>query len=408
MALPTNFSNAYEDVYDVFGGQDATNDLITELRRLGLDDDAIAANLAPYRPQTVAATDGALTQVANNTDTAATNNTAADTTTNTGALTVASNNTVANNTAANNTAETGALTQAANNTAIADTSTGALTNVANNSATTGNTGALQQATAVADTLTGGAGNDMVKYHDGTTYNATQLNTLTNQITQLSSALGVDKSWTGGAFKAGEGANIGFDAATGARILGTDVITNKDQVALDMAANLAKYGVTSLDQIGMGDLTGDVRAIQNVDENGEPTGTYSKWDSKTGQFVLADANDIRTVYTGDGQDQQQSLVATGVTGTGIVNKVTGQAIGDGKGNFGASYTGDGGTEYKMKIDPSTGLPILYTVGVTSNDLAIMMNTLGPVGQIGLALATGGLSIPQQIAANMAVQAVQLMH
>ena len=104
MALPTNFSTAYEDIYDVFGGQNAVNDLITQFKSYGLDDDTIASVFAPYRP-TKAATDGALTQVANNTatDTAATNNTA---------NTVA-DTTVAYNTAVNNTANTGALDQAA-------------------------------------------------------------------------------------------------------------------------------------------------------------------------------------------------------------------------------------------------------------------------------------------------------
>ena len=243
-----------------------------------------------------------------------------------------------------------------------------------------------------------------KYHDGTTYDATQLETLTKQITDLSSALGTDKFWKGDALNAGEGANIGFDANTAAQILGTDTVTNKQQVALDMAANLNNAGVTSLDQIGMGDIKGDVTAIRDVDANGDWVGTYSKLDTKTGQYVPADANDIRTVTTGDGESQQQTIVATGVTGTGLINKDTGQAIGDGSGTIGSTYTGDGATDYKLKIDPATGAPIFYTTGRSTNDLANLMEDLGPIGNIGLAIATGGLSIPQQIAANMALQAL----
>lgn len=244
----------------------------------------------------------------------------------------------------------------------------------------------------------------VKYHDGTTYDATQLETLTKQITDLSSTLGTDKFWTGGAYTAGEGANIGFDADTAAQILGTDTVTNKQQVALDMAANLRNAGVTSLDQIGMGDIQGDVSVIEARDENGNPTGTYLKLDTETGQYVPADATDIRTITVGDGENQSQQLVTTGVVGTGIINKDTGQAIGDGSGDIGYTATGSGGTEYKLKIDPATGAPIFYTVGVSSNDLAQIMEGLGPIGNIGLAIATGGLSIPQQIAANMALQAL----
>ena len=67
MALPTNFSNTYEDIYDVFGGQDAVNDLITQFKSYGLDDNTIASVFAPYRPAATAATTGGLTQVANNT-----------------------------------------------------------------------------------------------------------------------------------------------------------------------------------------------------------------------------------------------------------------------------------------------------------------------------------------------------
>jgi trimeric autotransporter adhesin len=242
----------------------------------------------------------------------------------------------------------------------------------------------------------------VKYHDGTTYNATELSTLTNQIIGLTDKLGVDKSWKGDALKAGDNANIGFDAATGKKILGTDTITNKQQVALDMAANLNNAGVKNLTEIGMGDIKGDVSAKADVDENGNPTGTYSKLDTKTGQWVPADPKDIRTVTTGDGENQQQTIVATGVTGQGLINKTNGQAIGDGSGTIGSTYTGKGATDYKLKIDEATGLPIFYTAGRSTNDVANLMEDLGPIGQIGLAIATGGLSIPQQIAANMAVQ------
>jgi len=52
MATPTNFSTSYEDVYDLFGGQDATNNLITSFKGMGLDDATIASVFAPYRPAT--------------------------------------------------------------------------------------------------------------------------------------------------------------------------------------------------------------------------------------------------------------------------------------------------------------------------------------------------------------------
>jgi len=264
-------------------------------------------------------------------------------------------------------------------------------------------GATQtQTQTTTDTTTQAA--NTVAYHDGTTYNATDLNTLATQISNLSTALGVDKSWGGGALNAGDNANIGFDADTGKKILGTDTITNKQQIALDMAANLNNAGIKSLDQIGMGNITGDVNVRNEYDENGNPTGAFSKWDVVKGDWTPMTADEIaniRIVDEGTGEGASQKLVTTGVTGTGLINKTNGKAIGDGSGNIGYTATGDGGTEYKLKIDEKTGLPIFYTVGVSSNDLVNLMADLGPIAQIGLAIATGGLSIPQQIAAQMAV-------
>ena len=67
VTVPTAVASApsYESVYDVFGGKDATNDLITQFRSMGLDDSAIAAVFAPYQPATATTTNaGALTVAA--------------------------------------------------------------------------------------------------------------------------------------------------------------------------------------------------------------------------------------------------------------------------------------------------------------------------------------------------------
>ena len=90
-----------------------------------------------------------------------------------------------------------------------------------------------------------------------------------------------------------------------------------------------------------------------------------------------------------------------------NKVTGQEVpntyGERQGGnfFGGTFTGEGNTGYGAYIDAS-GVPHFYTQGASSNDLANLMQELGPVGNIALAIATGGLTIPQQIAANFALQ------
>jgi len=63
----------YADLYDVFGGKDATFDLIDTIRSMGLDQAAIDTVLAPYRPETSSASTGALSQATAGVDTSSIN-----------------------------------------------------------------------------------------------------------------------------------------------------------------------------------------------------------------------------------------------------------------------------------------------------------------------------------------------
>jgi hypothetical protein len=89
-----------------------------------------------------------------------------------------------------------------------------------------------------------------------------------------------------------------------------------------------------------------------------------------------------------------------------NKETGQQLGNTYGErqtgnfFGGTFTGKGNTGYGVQFKPD-GTPVFYTQGASSNDLADIMKMAGPAGQLGLAIATGGLTIPQQIAAKFAM-------
>ena len=138
-------------------------------------------------------------------------------------------------------------------------------------------------------------------------------------------------------------------------------------AADMAKILAGIGITDIKQFGP--ITREVDAYIGSDDSGNPI--YEKQTERT-----------------------------------FGNKETGQAVpvtysGRQTGNFfGGTYEGKGNTGYGVNFAPD-GTPIFYTQGASSNDLANLMQDMGPVFQIGLALATGGLSIPQQIAARMAV-------
>ena len=139
-------------------------------------------------------------------------------------------------------------------------------------------------------------------------------------------------------------------------------------ARDMGKILASIGITDIKQFGP--ITREVDVYVGTDDSGNPI--YEKQIEKT-----------------------------------FGNKETGQAVPNTyserqTGNFfGGTFEGKGNTGYGVQFD-AQGNPYFYTQGASSNDLANLMQDLGPLGQIAIAVATGGLSIPQQIAANMAIQ------
>jgi hypothetical protein len=144
----------------------------------------------------------------------------------------------------------------------------------------------------------------------------------------------------------------------------------EKSAADMALLLAAAGITDINQFGVRDKT------------------------VTTQDVLGENGDV-------------IQPATTYTQPEYYNKATGQAIDPyydrATGNtWSGTFAGEGSTSYKVRFEPD-GTPIFYTqYGGSTNTLAQIMDDLGPIGQIGLAIATGGLSIPQQIAAQLAVQ------
>jgi hypothetical protein len=70
-------------------------------------------------------------------------------------------------------------------------------------------------------------------------------------------------------------------------------------------------------------------------------------------------------------------------------------------FSGTFAGKGSTNYGVQFKED-GTPVFYTqYGGSTNTLNQIMSDLGPLGQIAFAVATGGLSIPQQIAAQAAL-------
>lgn len=101
---------------------------------------------------------------------------------------------------------------------------------------------------------------------------------------------------------------------------------------------------------------------------------------------------------------------GVTGQTFGNKVTGEAIESGTGRwqnqrgeglFGGTGEGEGNTAFRVDFTPD-GTPVFYTTQGTSNDLAMLINDLGPIGSMAanyLAFQFGG---PAGVAALNAAQ------
>jgi hypothetical protein len=187
-------------------------------------------------------------------------------------------------------------------------------------------------------------------------------------------------------------------------------------ARDMAKIIADTGATDISQFGKVTKTVDA-AVQPVYGQGdlvtdnEGQQYYSQkiigYVDQNGNAIDPNLVKSETVFSG-GDAGTSELVYTAPVGKQEVfgNKLTGQEVATTygerqKGNaFGGTFEGKGNTGYNVQFD-AQGNPIFYTTAATSNDLAILMQDLGPIAQIGLAIATGGLSLPQQIAANMAV-------
>lgn len=146
-------------------------------------------------------------------------------------------------------------------------------------------------------------------------------------------------------------------------------------AYDMAAMLAAQGLTDINQFGV--RTKIVPAgYSGSSMGGSDTGAG-------GEFIPE--HEVQEYY----------------------NKATGQAINPyydkgGAGVWGGTFAGEGSTSYGVQFKPD-GTPVFYTqYGGSSNDFGNLMAELGPVAQIALAVATGGMSLPYALATQFAVQ------
>jgi hypothetical protein len=221
----------------------------------------------------------------------------------------------------------------------------------------------------------------------------------------------------------------------------------DAAAKDMARLLADAGITDIKQFGKVAQYEPVELINSF-YNGQQVRTRTDEDGKTSSFIYEPTGKMLTGTYGDGGDYtyaetrvvdvpkdakfeksygvardggdygtyyepvDPSKIKTvdgklvGDAGkTTFGNKLTGQAIDNkyeiGGDAFGGTYEGKGKTGYRVHFGDD-GTPYFYTLGESTNSLANTLADFGPIGQIALAVATGGMSIPEQLAVNFAVQ------
>ena len=189
----------------------------------------------------------------------------------------------------------------------------------------------------------------------------------------------------------------------------------------MAQHLAASGVKDIKDVGMITVPADVQLTpvtelvwgDTLDSNGYPTQGYvptvvGYTDDKGNRVDPSKVTKSSGYGGGDAGEAWESYSAPIGTQQVIGNKVTGQPLlsdyaertGAGGKAFSGTYAGKDNTAFNINFD-SKGNPVFYTTGATSNDLAQFMEDIGPLGQIALAVATGGLSIPEQIAAKFAI-------
>ena len=153
-------------------------------------------------------------------------------------------------------------------------------------------------------------------------------------------------------------------------------------AADMAKLLSDIGITDVKQFGLFDKPASITVQPDgqggfIDEKGNPIDPkLVKEDYISG----GESGNDQTVYTAPGTIQVYG------------NKLTGQAVGNTYGErqsgdfFGGTYTGKGNTGYGVQFRPD-GTPVFYTQGASSNDVAKLMEDLGPIANIAAA-AIGG--------------------
>lgn len=199
-------------------------------------------------------------------------------------------------------------------------------------------------------------------------------------------------------------------------------------AADMAKILNEIGITDIKQFGK------VPEYQRAEVQYGVNGQVARQDEDGNYYIMAsggtdsegnqinyrqsvDPKDLQKIYgyySNEGEssrfvpaDQSKVNVKDGVplvqVGENFGNKLTGQTVKNTYGErqtgdfFGGTFTGKGNTAYGVQLD-AQGNPMFYTQGASSNDVAKIMQDLGPVGQMAAAYFGGPMAVAAISAAS----------
>jgi hypothetical protein len=166
-------------------------------------------------------------------------------------------------------------------------------------------------------------------------------------------------------------------------------------AKDMAKILAGIGITDINQFGKITKTGVMEEVRADGAGGFVDSRGNKVDPSTvTQQTLSDEGSTWQSYTAPvGTEETYGNI---ITGQAVPTTYSGRQTGNA---WGGTYEGKGNTGYR--VDFSTGKPVFYTTGASSNDLVNLFADNPLLGKIATAAAAyfGG---PAGVAALQAAQ------
>jgi hypothetical protein len=210
---------------------------------------------------------------------------------------------------------------------------------------------------------------------GNQYDGAQVLNLARQLAENAGPM------TGGVFETTD-ANIGFASEEANKLLGRDAST-AEQVLLDMSRQLIQAGVTDLSQIRGNDVKETVNVFQNDD--GVYMASFSSDPSNPEAIShrrpltddeIARVKVVEHAGTGESDPWTQRVIEDFKVGRGIFagDKPLTSVMAENDPlsyTIGQTYTGGGGTDYRLTIDPATGKPKVTASGFSTSDADIIM-------------------------------------